>query len=227
MSDKQPSEGADDTDSGDLPSRFHRRRFLNWTAAVVGSVGLGYASVPFFRAMSPSASAKAKGAPIEVDTSKLQEGQLVTAYWRSRPIWVLRRTQRELGTLTQVEDQLKDPDCKADQEPPALQKADFWQNSTRAIRPELLVLVGICTHLGCIPKYKPEPGNPRLGGDDWLGGFFCPCHGSRYDLSGRVMNGSPAPLNLPVPPYYFADDHVIRVGELPGGEKTSWRPSVW
>ncbi|HKJ88520.1 MAG TPA: ubiquinol-cytochrome c reductase iron-sulfur subunit [Gammaproteobacteria bacterium] len=226
MSEQQPSEEEDDPQPGIGQASLNRRRFLNWTTAVVGAVGVGYAAVPFIQSMSASASVKAAGAPIEVDISKVKEGQMITAYWRSKPIWILHRTQRQLGTLKKVESRLKDPNCAADQEPEAMQKASYWKDTTRSIRPEILVLVGICTHLGCIPKYRPNPNDPELG-SNWPGGFFCPCHGSMYDISGRVMDGSPAPLNLPVPPYFFKEKSVVRVGELENGSDQNWAPNTW
>ncbi|MBA1146101.1 ubiquinol-cytochrome c reductase iron-sulfur subunit [Ectothiorhodospiraceae bacterium WFHF3C12] len=184
-----------------------KRRFLTGAATVVGGTGLVLTAVPFINYWLPSARTKAAGAPVEVDVSKLEPGQRVSPEWRGKPVWVLRRDERMLETLPELEDQLRDPESKvASQQPP------YAQNRHRSLKPEYLVLVGICTHLGCSPLFEPEPG---VYGDDWLGGFFCPCHGSKFDLAGRVYQGVPAPTNLVVPPYRFADDGTVVVGEDP------------
>lgn len=203
-----------------------RRRFLTAAATVVGAVGTGFVITPFIESLWPSAKAAARGSPIEVDISKLGKGQMITLVWRSRPIWVLHRTAPQLQTLPKMDSRVKDPNSQAAQEPPQLQSAPKWDNEARSINPHYLVLVAICTHLGCIPEYRPEVGDAALGAD-WLGGFFCPCHGSKYDLAGRVMNGSPAPLNLPVPPYYFKSESLLRIGELADGSNQNWIPAVW
>lgn len=200
-----------------------RRRFLTVTTAVVGAVGVGVAAVPFIDSMNPSSRALAAGAPIDMDISKLEEGQMVTFVWRRKPVWVLRRTKAQLAELPKLNDRLKDPQSKEPQQPPNLPNFD---PVLRAVKPEYLVLVGICTHLGCVPDYRPEPGAYGLGAT-WPGGFFCPCHGSRYDLSGRVMIGSPAPLNLPVPPHFYVSDTVIRTGMLADGSDKNWEPNTW
>lgn len=206
--------------------RLTRRRFLTATASVVGALGVGVVATPFLEYMEPSARALAQGAPVDIDIGKLEPGQMITVKWRSKPVWVLRRTDKQLKTLPTMDSQLKDPKSRAAQEPAELVKESGWDNEARAIRPEYLVLVGVCTHLGCTPEYRPRSDSGGLGAD-WKGGFFCPCHGSRYDLSGRVMNGSPAPLNLPVPPYYFTSDHSVRVGILANGDDRNWAPAVW
>jgi ubiquinol-cytochrome c reductase iron-sulfur subunit len=158
--------------------------------------------------MNPAKDVLAAGAPIDVDISGVQPGQQIVVLWRSHPIFITRRTEAELKTLQDPKDtgQLRDPDSKVLQQPP------YAQNWHRSAKPELLVLVGICTHLGCIPEFQPQPGSVGPG---WEGGYFCPCHGSRYDLAGRVFDGVPAPYNLPVPPYTYVSDTVIRVGENP------------
>lgn len=184
-----------------------KRRFLTGAATVVGGTGLVLTAVPFINYWLPSARTKAAGAPVEVDVSKLEPGQRVSPEWRGKPVWVLRRDERMLDTLPKLNDQLRDPESTvASQQPP------YAQNIHRSIKPEYLVLIGICTHLGCSPLFEPEPGAIS---NDWLGGFFCPCHGSKFDLAGRVYQGVPAPTNMPVPPYRFADESTVVVGEDP------------
>lgn len=213
---KTPPEGVDS----------NRRRFLTAAATVVGAVGAGFVITPFIESLWPSAKATAHGSPIEVDISKLGKGQLITVVWRSRPIWVLHRTDSQLQTLPKMDSRVKDPNSQAAQEPPQLQSSAKWDNEVRSINPHYLVLVAICTHLGCIPEYRPQVGDLQFG-SDWLGGFHCACHGSKYDLAGRVVDGSPAPLNLPVPPYYFKNNTLIRIGELASGSGQNWTPAVW
>jgi ubiquinol-cytochrome c reductase iron-sulfur subunit len=200
-----------------------RRRMLVASTAAVGAVGVALTAVPFVETMEPSETARALGAPIDIDISKLEPGQMVSASWRRRPVWVLHRTEAQLSELPKLNGQLKDPFSKQDQQPTGLSR---WNPIQRSIKPQYLVVVGICTHLGCIPKYRPQPGFAQLG-PSWPGGFFCPCHGSRYDLSGRVMDGSPAPLNLPVPPYYYKDANTITAGELENGTDQNWEPNTW
>jgi len=185
-----------------------RRRFLTAATSVVGAVGAGYAVAPFVMSMMPSARAQAAGAPVEADVSKLEPGQMLTVEWRGKPVWIVRRTEQNLKDLPTLDDQLLDPNSKADQQPP------YAQNELRAREnhPAYAVLVGICTHLGCSPTYRPDIAPADLG-PEWKGGFFCPCHGSRYDLSGRVYQGMPAPKNLVVPPYQFLSENVILVGD--------------
>lgn len=188
-----------------------RRRFLVGATSVVGGVGVVGAAVPFVASWRPSARAEAAGAPRSVNVSKLEEGQQVTVEWRGQPVWVVKRSQEMLDNLEKVNDRLRDPDSEnADQQP------DYIEGSHRSIKPEFFVVVGICTHLGCSPAFRPEVGPPDLG-DDWMGGFFCACHGSRFDLAGRVYRGVPAPSNLEVPPYRYEDDDTIMVGEDPEG----------
>ncbi|HVM80943.1 MAG TPA: ubiquinol-cytochrome c reductase iron-sulfur subunit [Stellaceae bacterium] len=188
-----------------------RRDFLVLTASALGAVGTAAVAWPLIASMNPAADTLAAGAPIDVDISKVAPGMSIRVLWRSRPIFIVRRTPEELKQLESGKDnaELSDPDSKA------LQQADYARNWHRSIKPEILVLVGICTHLGCIPSFAPQPGNTPV--ENWEGGFFCPCHGSKYDLSGRVFRGVPAPLNLPVPPYNFVSDTVIRIGENPKG----------
>jgi len=185
-----------------------KRRFLTTAASVVvGGAGAAAVAVPFVSSMLPSAKAQAAGAPVEVDISKLQPGQRITPEWRGKPVWILRRTPETLNSLASLDDQLRDPtSSNADQQP------EYCQNSTRSIREEIIVLVGICTHLGCSPTHRPELAPEDLG-PEWKGGFFCPCHGSKFDLAGRVYKGVPAPTNLVVPPYHFLGDNRIVIGE--------------
>lgn len=184
----------------------NKRRFLTNTTAVVGAVGAGFVAVPFLASWAPSERAKTAGAPVEVDISKLQEGQLLTVEWRGKPVWIIKRTQQNLKDLQTLDDDLRDPASENVQQP------EYATNPTRSIRPEVVVMVGICTHLGCSPTYRPEMAPADLG-EDWKGGFFCPCHGSKFDLAGRVYKGVPAPLNLEIPPHFYKSDRTILVGE--------------
>lgn len=192
------------------PTKPTRRDFLYIATAAAGTVGAIAAIVPMVDQMNPDASALAAGAPIDFDLGKLQPGQQVVVIWRGRPIFVVNRTPQSLQTLQDAKllDQLADPQSSELQQPPY---ADNWH---RSLKPKYGILVGICTHLGCIPKFEPLPGD--MGPEtNWLGGYFCPCHGSKYDLAGRVFSGVPAPYNLPVPPYRFVNDTTIRIGENP------------
>jgi ubiquinol-cytochrome c reductase iron-sulfur subunit len=183
-----------------------RRLLLLGSTAAVGAVGAGFVAVPFLASWNPSEKAKAAGAPAKVDISKLEPGAMLTAEWRGKPVYVVRRTTEILGMLEGLSDRLKDPANGNKEQQPA-----YADNLQRSRQPELLVLLGVCTHLGCAPKFfaevKPEPFDA-----DWKGGFFCPCHGSRFDMSGRVFNGSPAADNLVVPPYSFEGDNVLVIG---------------
>jgi ubiquinol-cytochrome c reductase iron-sulfur subunit len=185
-----------------------RRRFLTITTGVVGGVGAIAAAVPFIKSWEPSAREKAAGAPTLADISKIEAGQMVRFPWRSLPVFVVNRTKEQLKFLPSQDPRLRDPKSEVDQQP------KYAQNEYRSIKPEWLVVIGICTHLGCVPDYvgdiKPEPFDP-----DWKGGFFCPCHKSRYDMAGRVYDGVPAPMNLAVPPYHFVDDTHIQIGVNP------------
>lgn len=188
---------------------YGRRRMLLAATAAVGSVGAIYVATPFVLSMDPSEKAKAAGAPIEVDISKLQPGQLMTVEWRGKPVWVLRRNEAMLKDMLLIEDKLRD--AGSDE---LSQQPHYAKNSHRSINPEYMVMVGICTHLGCAPTYRPEFAPPDLG-PEWKGGFFCPCHGSRYDLAGRVFSGVPAPSNLVVPPYHYVSATRLLVGVDP------------
>ena len=180
-----------------------RRRFLTTASAVVGGVGVAYAAVPFIASWSPNAKTQAAGAPVEVDVSKLAVGQQLTVEWRGKPVWVINRSATMLEDLPKLNEQLRDPDSNTDQQP------TYAHNLYRSIKPEYFVAVGICTHLGCVPNYRPDVGSLGAG---WLGGFLCPCHGSKFDLAGRVYKGVPAPLNLEIPPYTYLSDTIIQIG---------------
>jgi ubiquinol-cytochrome c reductase iron-sulfur subunit len=183
-----------------------KRRVLTAAATVVGAVGAGFVAVPFIASMQPSARAKAAGAPVEADISKLEMGQLLRVKWRGKPVWVVRRSPEMLAALPGLDSVLRDPDSEQSVQP------DYCKNPVRAIKPEFFVAVGICTHLGCSPTFRPEMAPADLGAD-WKGGFFCPCHGSRFDLAGRVYQGVPAPLNLVIPPHQYLSDSQLLIGE--------------
>ncbi|MHB8742320.1 MAG: ubiquinol-cytochrome c reductase iron-sulfur subunit [Sulfuricaulis sp.] len=183
-----------------------RRRLLAITSGL-GVVGTIAAITPFVLSMNPSARAKAAGAPVEVDISKVEPGQLLTVAWRGKPVWILNRTPAMLKSLTEDADLLVDPNSTV-----ASQQPSYAQNATRSIKPALLVLVGICTHLGCSPAQRLVAGAASGLGDNWPGGFLCPCHGSKFDLAGRVFKNVPAPINLEVPPYSYLSDTRISIG---------------
>ncbi|MFO7581858.1 ubiquinol-cytochrome c reductase iron-sulfur subunit [Guyparkeria sp.] len=192
----------------DSPSNPARRRFLTGAASAVGAVGVGFAAVPFLSSFQPSAKAEAAGAPVDVNIGKLSPGQMTTVSWRGKPVYVVHRTDRMLESLADVEDKLSDPESAVETQQP-----DFAVNRFRAREgnERFLVLVGLCTHLGCAPTYRPEVAPDDLGAD-WKGGFFCPCHGSKFDMSGRVYRGVPAPTNLEVPEYVYVSEDIIKVG---------------
>jgi ubiquinol-cytochrome c reductase iron-sulfur subunit len=183
-----------------------KRRMLTAATSLVGVVGAVYVAVPFVASMQPSERAKAAGAPVEADFSKLEEGQLLRVKWRGKPVWLVSRTKQMLADMATLTDQLLDPDSNESEQP------EYCKNETRSIRPGLFVGIGICTHLGCSPTYRPDVAPADLG-PEWKGGYFCPCHGSRYDLAGRVYKGVPAPLNLVIPPHKFLSDTTILIGE--------------
>jgi len=186
-----------------------RRRLLLAATTVVGGVGAAYVATPFILSMDPSAKAKAAGAPVDVDVSRLRPGQMMTVEWRGKPVWVLRRTESMLNAMKERESELRDPGSNE-----LSQQPHYAKNMHRSINPEYMIMVGICTHLGCAPTYRPEMAPADLG-QDWKGGFFCPCHGSIYDLAGRVFAGVPAPSNLVVPPYHFVTATHLLVGVDP------------
>ncbi|MCH9698509.1 MAG: ubiquinol-cytochrome c reductase iron-sulfur subunit [Gammaproteobacteria bacterium] len=184
---------------------LRKRRFLTLALTATSAVGAGFASVPFISAMSPSDRTKAMGAPVEIDISKLLPGQLVRVKWRGKPVWVVKRSPEMLERLNEVEEYLADPESDASVQP------EDCKNSYRSLRPEIYLAVGICTHLGCSPSFRPDVQPDDLG-NDWFGGFFCPCHGSKFDLAGRIYAGMPAPNNLEIPPHYYINDDRIMVG---------------
>jgi ubiquinol-cytochrome c reductase iron-sulfur subunit len=186
-----------------------KRRFLTNATSVVGAVGVGFVAWPFLSSWMPSARAKAAGAPVDVDISKLDAGQLVRVLWRKKPVWIFKRDASTIANLKTLDDELADPNNEENQQPA------YAKNIYRSINPEVAVIVGVCTHLGCSPTYRPELGAADLGGDSWKGGFYCPCHGSKFDLAGRVYAGVPAPTNLVIPPYHFISDSLIRIGVNP------------
>ncbi|WP_458071611.1 ubiquinol-cytochrome c reductase iron-sulfur subunit [Rhodanobacter sp. BL-MT-08] len=190
-----------------------RRRFLTAATAVVGGVGVVSVAVPFIKSWEPSARAKAAGAPVTQSLAKIESGQQLIVGWRSLPVFIVNRTKDQLATLPTQDSRLVDP--KSDGAS-AQQQPKYAQNEARSIKPEWLVMIGICTHLGCVPGYvgeiKPEPFDPN-----WKGGYYCPCHHSRYDMAGRVYQGVPAPKNMQIPPYHFIDDTTIQIGVDPKG----------
>jgi ubiquinol-cytochrome c reductase iron-sulfur subunit len=188
---------------------LERRRFLTGTATVIGGAGVALGAIPFASTFQPSARAKAIGAPVEAYIGAIEPGQRVIYKWRGKPVWVVRRTAEQIEALDSEKDVLQDPDSQQSIQP------TFANNSWRSSDPEYLVLVGICTHLGCSPSFRPDVGTGDLG-SDWKGGFYCPCHGSKFDLAGRVYAGVPAPTNMEVPPYRFLDDTRIVIGEAEG-----------
>ena len=182
-----------------------KRNFLIAATAGVGALGAAAVAVPFVGSMLPSERAKAAGAPVEVDVSKIQPGTMITAEWRGQPVWIINRTDEMTAELAKHNDQLSDPNCEVAQQP------EYCKNANRSIKPNLAVVVGICTHLGCSPTEKLQAGGDM--GENWTGGFFCPCHGSKFDLAGRVFKGSPAPINLVVPPYQYLTDTTVLIGD--------------
>jgi ubiquinol-cytochrome c reductase iron-sulfur subunit len=181
-----------------------RRRFLVSLTTLIAAVGAVFASVPFISAWLPSARAKAAGGPVQVDLTGLEPGNMMTVEWRGKPVWIIHRTDEMIQNLKSNTSKLRDPESKVEQQP------DSARNTYRSLRPEVLVLIGICTHLGCAPTYRPQLNEL---GPDWPGGFYCPCHGSTFDLAGRVFKGVPAPINLEVPPYHYLNDNTILIGE--------------
>lgn len=184
-----------------------RRRILTGTATALGGIGVAAAAVPFVGSMAPSARTQDAGAPVTVALSALQPGELKVVEWRRKPVWVLRRTDEEMRQLEETPtESLRDPGSEESEQP------EYARNPTRSVKPEYLVLEGVCTHLGCSPSYRPQPGSVDA---QWPGGFLCPCHGGRYDLAGRVFKGVPPPTNLVVPPHHFADAQTLVIGVDP------------
>jgi ubiquinol-cytochrome c reductase iron-sulfur subunit len=183
-----------------------KRRFLIAATTAVGGVAAVGAVIPFVMSMLPSERAKAAGAPVEVDISKIEPGMILNVEWQGKPVWVVNRTKEMLAALSKLDSKMVDPKSEIPQQP------DYCKNATRSIKPEILVAVGICTHLGCSPTYRPEMAPADLG-PDWAGGFFCPCHGSRFDMAARVYSGVPAPTNLVIPKHKYLSDSRLLIGD--------------
>lgn len=200
-----------------------RRRFLSGAAGLAGAAGVALFADILVDNMNPGKAVAALGKPIDVDVSKLEPGQLIIVEWKKKPVWIVRREQSMLATLDEPEllKRLKDPDSRAPQQP----SSKYVNGNYRAINPEYFISVALCTHLQCIPDYRPKKHSVTSW---WLGGFHCPCHGSMYDLSARVIEGSPAPLNIPIPPYYWKSPMVARIGESGAdGSNKNWEPEIW
>jgi ubiquinol-cytochrome c reductase iron-sulfur subunit len=201
-------------DRDDTPSPA-RRKLLVTATSVVGAAGLAAASAPFIASMTPSGRARAAGAPVEAEFGRLESGAQLTVEWRGKPVWILRRTEAMLKILEEPvhRGKLADPDSRVGSQQPA-----YAQNRSRSIKPQYLVVVPICTHLGCVPTFRPDVGAKDIG-PDWDGGYFCPCHGSKFDFAGRVYRDVPAPTNLVIPPYHYLSDTKVNIGEDPGSAK--------
>jgi len=182
-----------------------KRNFIVATS-VVGGVAAAGVAAPFVVSMLPSERAKALGAPVEVDVSKLAAGEMMRVEWRGKPVWIVRRTKEMLDSIRKSDDKVTDPKLRVNQQP------DYAKNEDRSIKPEILVLEGVCTHLGCSPQFKPRETSADMG-PEWVGGFYCPCHGSKFDFAGRVYKGAPAPINLRVPPHMYLADTTILIGD--------------
>ena len=194
-------------------ANMQKRRFLLAATGVAGGVATAFAAVPFVESMLPSEAAKAAGAPVDADIGKLEPGQKMTVQWRGQPVWILRRTQKMLEAVRADDNRVSDPHSESSQQPA------YCKNEYRALKPEYFIAIGICTHLGCSPvdRFKAEP---EPFASDWLGGFYCPCHGSVYDLAGRVYKNKPAPLNLVIPPYKFVTETKVVIGDDKKTDKT-------
>jgi ubiquinol-cytochrome c reductase iron-sulfur subunit len=188
------------------PSNPGRRKFLIAATSVVGAGAVVGAAIPFVAAFNPSEQAKAAGAPAKADISKLSKGEMMLVEWRGIPIYIIRHTEESLATLKNNLSRLSDPNSDENQQP------EYAKNSHRSIKEEIVVLEAVCTHLQCAPKFFPELGVTNFD-DNWQGGFFCPCHGSKFDLVGRVYSGVPAPTNLSIPPHYYESDNILIIGE--------------
>ena len=202
MSEVEAGQAADDGRASDQT----RRRFLTAATSGISAVGVAGVAVPFLGSWNPSEKAKAAGAPVKADISKIEPGQMVVVEWRGKPVYVLRRTPEQVAELSGLAENLKDPNSDSADQP------TYIKGAPRSLNEEFFVVVGLCTHLGCAPKFRPEVGAADLGGESWRGGFFCPCHGSKFDLAGRVYKGVPAADNLIIPPYSFEGDNVLVIG---------------
>jgi ubiquinol-cytochrome c reductase iron-sulfur subunit len=189
------------------PCKDNRRRRLLVATSAAGGLGAAIALVPFVSSMLPSERARSAGAPVEVDIANLQQGQMMTVEWRGKPVWILRRTAEMLATLPKLKERVVDPASDSHQQP------EYCRSEHRSIKPEIFVAVGICTHLGCSPGSRFTEGDNEAMGADWLGGFFCPCHGSTFDLAGRVFKNKPAPTNLEIPPHSYLSDTRLVIGD--------------
>ncbi|MGK0297272.1 MAG: ubiquinol-cytochrome c reductase iron-sulfur subunit [Gammaproteobacteria bacterium] len=189
----------------------NRRRFLTTTASVVGGAGAVATSIPFISTLSPSAKTKAIGAPVEVEIGDIQPGELKISQWQGKPVWILRRPLSALDGIRELDVEVSDPISEREQQP------EYAKNEYRSVKPEYLIVIGLCTHLGCSPTYvnRDEGGDHNLG-SDWKGGFFCPCHGSKFDMAGRVYKGVPAPTNLVVPPHMYLSETKVLIGDDSG-----------
>ncbi len=192
--------------AGAAPMDPKRRQLLIATGAIGAAAGAALA-IPLLSSLAPSERARAAGAPVEVDISRLLPGQIMTVEWRGKPVWIVHRTPEMLAALKQAEPHLADPESKRPQQP------DYASNAYRSIKPEIMVAVGICTHLGCSPSEKFKPGTDQGMAADWPGGFFCPCHGSQFDLAGRVFKNMPAPTNLEIPPHQYLAEARLLIGD--------------
>ncbi|MBE8190111.1 MAG: ubiquinol-cytochrome c reductase iron-sulfur subunit [Candidatus Thioglobus sp.] len=195
-----------------------KRRLLTNATSVVGAVGAGFVAWPFLSTWNPSAKAKAAGAPVDVDISKLEPGQLVRVLYRKKPVWIFKRDKQTLAALKSLDAELEDPNSSGNSKQ---QQPKYITENYRSLKAEVAVIVGVCTHLGCSPTYRPELGAADLGGESWKGGFYCPCHGSKFDLAGRVYSGAPAPTNLEIPKYHFVSDALIRIGVSPDSHEVT------
>jgi len=184
---------------------IRKRQALIVASTIVGGIGAGFAAVPFISSWLPSARAKAMGSAIDIDVSNIEEGQRITLDWRGKPIFVIKRSKESVETLSSISEKLRDPLSNETTQQPA-----YAKNIHRSIKEDIFVVIGICTHLGCVPLYKPKKGEVD---SSWVGGFFCPCHGSRFDLAGRVFKGVPAPCNLVIPPHKYLNEKLLRIGE--------------
>ncbi len=188
-----------------------RRRFLTTTATVVGGAGAVATTIPFISTLSPSAKTRAIGAPVEVEIGNMNPGELKIVQWQGKPVWILRRDKSAIDAISQLDSVVRDPDSEREQQP------EYAKNTLRSVKPEYLIVIGLCTHLGCSPTFVNQGDGPNhnLGGD-WKGGFFCPCHGSAFDLAGRVFKGVPAPTNLVVPPHMYLSETKVLIGDDSG-----------
>lgn len=183
-----------------------KRRMLLAATTAAGGVAAAGVAAPFVLSFQPSERAKALGAPVEVDVSTIEPGTVKTVEWQGKPVWILHRTQEMIDSLSKHDGDLSDPNLSAPQQP------EYCKNPTRSIKPEFLVVIGVCTHLGCSPTFRPDAGAPDLG-STWDGGWYCPCHGSRFDLAARVYKGSPAPTNMIIPPHQYLSDTILLIGD--------------